>query len=289
VTFAGMALLFVTAGIAVVYPASQETGQRVLEVTAIDVGQGDSLLVVSPEGKAMLIDAGGGIGPVHSEFDFGEDLVAPYLWSRGLNHLDVVVLTHGHVDHIGGLPRIIQDFQPAELWVGINPQTEALQRLYETADANHVAIRRHGAGEVLQWAGTSVRVLAPPADWQPKKRRENDDSLTLLIRYGETSALLAGDLEMQMERFVATESPAADLLKVAHHGSATSTTPELLAAVHPHFAVISVGASNPFGHPRHEVLERLQANRVLTYRTDLFGAVTFLLDGKHVQAHVGQR
>jgi competence protein ComEC len=94
---------------------------------------------------------------------------------------------------------------------------------------------------------------------------------------------------MQMERFVATESPAADLLKVAHHGSATSTTPELLAAVHPHFAVISVGASNPFGHPRHEVLERLQANRVLTYRTDLFGAVTFLLDGKHVQAHVGQR
>jgi competence protein ComEC len=289
VAFAGMALLLVTAGIAVVYPASPKTGQRVLEVTAIDVGQGDSLLVVSPEGKTMLIDGGGGIGPVHSEFDFGEDLVAPYLWSRGLDHLDVVVLTHGHVDHIGGLPRIIHDFQPTELWVGINPQTEALQRLYEAADANHVAIRRHSAGEVLQWAGASVRVLAPPADWQPKKRRENDDSLTLLIRYGETSALLAGDLEKQMERFVATESPAADLLKVAHHGSATSTTPELLAAVHPHFAVISVGSSNPFGHPRHEVLERLQASRVLTYRTDFFGAVTFLLDGKRVQAHVGQR
>jgi competence protein ComEC len=174
VTFAGMALLFVTAGIAVVYPASQETGQRVLEVTAIDVGQGDSLLVVSPEGKAMLIDAGGGIGPVHSEFDFGEDLVAPYLWSRGLNHLDVVVLTHGHVDHIGGLPRIIQDFQPAELWVGINPQTEALQRLYETADANHVAIRRHGAGEVLQWAGTSVRVLRQ----QTGSRRSDEKTMT---------------------------------------------------------------------------------------------------------------
>jgi competence protein ComEC len=289
VAFAGIALLFVTVGIAVVYPASPKTRQGVLEVTAIDVGQGDSLLVVSPEGKTMLIDGGGSIGPLRSEFDFGEDVVAPYLWSRGLDHLDVVALTHAHVDHIGGLPRIIQDFQPAELWVGINPQTAALQRLYETAAANHVAIRTHSAGELLEWAGTSVRVLSPPADWQPRKRHENDDSLALLLRYGETSALLAGDLETQMERFVATESPAADLLKVAHHGSATSTTPELLAAVHPHFAVISVGSSNSFGHPRHEVLQRLQANRVLTYRTDLFGAVTFLLDGKRVQAHVGPR
>ena len=286
VAFAGTALLFVTAGIGAVYPAAPKTRQGVLEITAIDVGQGDSLLVVSPTGKTMLVDGGGSIGPVRSEFDFGEDVVAPYLWSRGLDHLDVVALTHAHVDHIGGLPRIIQDFQPTELWVGINPQTEALQRLYETAAANHVAIRMHSAGEVLEWAGTSIRVLSPPADWQPKKRRGNDDSLALLLRYGETSALLAGDLEERMERFVATESPAADLLKVAHHGSATSTTPELLGAVHPRFAVISVGSSNSFGHPRHEVLQRLEANRVLTYRTDLFGAVTFLLDGKRVQAYV---
>jgi competence protein ComEC len=289
VAFAGATLLFVTAGIAAVYPASPKTGQGVLEVTAIDVGQGDSLLVISPEGKTMLIDGGGSIGPVHSEFDFGEDVVAPYLWSRGLDHLDVVTLTHAHGDHIGGLTRIIQDFQPAELWVGINPQTVVLHRLYETAAANHVAIRTHSAGEVLEWAGASVRVLSPPADWQPRKWHENDDSLALLIRYGETSALLIGDLVKKMERFVATESPAADLLKVAHHGSATSTTPELLAAVHPHFAVISVGSSNSFGHPRREVLQRLQANRILTYRTDLFGAVTFLLDGKRVQAHVGPR
>jgi competence protein ComEC len=92
-----------------------------------------------------------------------------------------------------------------------------------------------------------------------------------------------------MERFVATKSPGADLLKVAHHGSATSTTPEFLAAVHPRFAVISAGYRNSFGHPRQVVLERLQAGGIKTYRTDLLGGITFLLDGKQVQASTQQR
>ena len=112
----------------------------------------------------------------------------------------------------------------------------------------------------------------------------NDDSLALLLTYGNTRALLAGDVEHRMERLIATESPQADLLKVAHHGSATSTTPELLQAVHPSFAVISVGYHNSFGHPRPIVLERLQDAHVKTYRTDMMGAVTFLLDGSKVEA-----
>ena len=288
VAFAGVAGLFILSGVAAMYHSAPRTELGKLEITAIDVGQGDSLLLVSPEGSTMLIDGGGSIGPMHSEFDFGEDVVAPYLWSRGIDHLDVIALTHAHGDHIGGLPRIIEDFQPSELWVGINPEITSLQRLYETASTNHVAIRSHVAGDALDWGGANIRVLSPPSDWQPKSKRQNDDSLALLVRYGETSALLAGDLEKNMERFVATESPGADLLKVAHHGSATSTTPELLAAVHPRFAVISAGYHNSFGHPRQVVLERLQANGVRTYRTDLFGGVTFLLDGKQVQASVQQ-
>ena len=131
-----------------------------------------------------------------------------------------------------------------------------------------------------------MRVLSPPQDWQPKPKPGNDDSLALLITYRDTSVLLAGDLEKKMERLVAAEAPRADVLKVAHHGSATSTTPELLAAVRPRFAVISAGYRNPFGHPRRTVLERLQQNHVQTYRTDLLGAVTFLLDGKSVQTRV---
>lgn len=289
VAFAGMALLFLSGGVVAVYQSAPKTERGNLEITTIDVGQGDSLLVISPEGRTMLIDGGGSIGPVHSEFDFGEDVVAPYLWSRGLERLDVVALTHAHGDHIGGLPRIIENFHPAELWVGVNPDVAAMQRLLETAKANHVSIYRQTAGESWDWGGTNIRVLSPPPDWQPKLKRMNDDSLVLHVRYGETSALLAGDLQKQMERFVATESPGADLLKVAHHGSATSTTPELLAAVHPRFAVISVGYRNSFGHPRQAVLERLQANQVRTYRTDMLGAITFLLDGKKVQAYAEPR
>ena len=247
--FAGLAALFLSSGVAAVYSASPHIENGKLEITAIDVGQGDSLLVVSPEGRTMLIDGGGNIGAVHTEFDFGEDVVAPYLWSRGLQSLDVVVLAHAHADHIGGLPRIIEDFHPSELWLGINPEKDALLHLLTTASANHVVIRRHTAGDEFEWGGAKIRVLSPPADWQPKPNKENEDSLAMLIGYGETRALLAGDLERKMEQFVATESPSADLLKVAHHGSSTSTTPELLAAVHPRMAVISVG-QNSFGHPR---------------------------------------
>ena len=283
---AGLAALFLSSAIVATYRAAPQIESGKLEITAIDVGQGDSLLVVSPQGQTMLIDGGGSIGPVRSEFDFGEDVVAPYLWSRGLDHLDVIALTHAHGDHIGGLPRIIENFHPSELWVGINPQTDALRQLYEMAGENHVAIHRHVAGDEFNWSGTRIRVLSPPPDWQPKPQPKNDDSLALLIGYGDTQALLAGDLEKKMERFVATESPHADLLKIAHHGSATSTTPELLAAVHPHFAVISAGYHNSFGHPRQVVLDRLQAAEVHTYRTDLQGAVTFLLDGKRVEARV---
>jgi competence protein ComEC len=284
IAFAGIGVLFISAAWVAVYSPSPHIQPHKLEVTAIDVGQGDSLLVISPEGRTMLIDAGGSIGPVHSEFDFGEDVVAPYLWSRGLERLDVAVLTHAHGDHIGGLARVLEDFHPAELWVGVNPDTDATKRLYQAAAANHVNVRRHTAGDEFDWGGSKVRVLSPPPDWQPKLAHENDDSLVLLITFGETSALLAGDVEKKMEWLIATESPRADLLKIAHHGSKTSTTPQLLAAVKPRFAVISAGYHNSFGHPRQVILDRLQQNHVQTYRTDMLGSVTFLLDGKNVEA-----
>jgi competence protein ComEC len=279
---AGLATLFFCAGCVALYHTSPRS--RGLEITAIDVGQGDSLLVVSPEGKTLLVDAGGSIGPTRSEFDYGEDVVSPYLWWRGIDHLDAVALTHAHGDHVGGLARVIENFRPRELWVGINPRTPALEWLYHVADAEQVAIRRHTAQEQFEWGGAHIRILSPPSNWIPKSQPKNDDSLAFLISYESTTALLAGDLEKKMEDFIATESPRADLLKVAHHGSNTSTTPELLAAVKPTFAVISAGYGNAFGHPRREVLQRLQQAHVRTYRTDLLGATTFLLDGKTVTA-----
>ncbi|MGZ4866928.1 MAG: DNA internalization-related competence protein ComEC/Rec2, partial [Candidatus Angelobacter sp.] len=283
IAFAGIAALFISSALVAVYRSGAKTENGKLEITAIDVGQGDSILVISPQGRTMLIDGGGSTSRVPSEFGFGEDVVAPYLWSRGLESLDVVVLTHAHEDHLGGLPRIVEDFHPAELWVGINPLTDDLLHLYDVAWANRVAIQKHIAGDEFDWGGTKIRVLSPPADWQSTPKHANDASLALLIGCGDTKALLAGDLERNMEQFVATESPQADLLKVPHHGSATSTSSALLAAVRPRFAVISAGYQNPFGHPRQVVLDRLQMYGVRTYRTDLQGAVTFLLDGKHVE------
>jgi competence protein ComEC len=137
------------------------------------------------------------------------------------------------------------------------------------------------AGDSVSFGGAAVRFLAP-AESVSKKRRENDDSIVMKVTYENTSALLEGDAEKQTEKQIAHEEPQADLLKVAHHGSATSTIPELLAAVKPRFAVISVGANNIYGHPKPQVLERLAAAGVKTYRTDLDGAVTFYLNGRAV-------
>lgn len=286
VVIAGTAVLFISATLAALYRPKPSLEPGKLEITAIDVGQGDSLLVVSPEGKTLLVDGGGAIGPFRGEFDYGEDVVSPYLWSRGLDHLDVIALSHAHDDHLGGLPRALQNFHPKELWVGINPESAPLIHLFEMAQAGHTEIFQLTSSDSFDWAGMHVRALSPPPDWQPKATPKNDDSLALLLSYGHTSALMAGDLEKKMERFVASESPRADLLKVAHHGSNTSTTPELLAAVQPRFAVISAGAHNSFGHPRHEVLERLAESNVKTYRTDRLGVVTFLMDGKNVEVRL---
>ncbi len=284
IALAGVAALFLSAAVAALYRPAARVEPGKLEVTAIDVGQGDSVLLVSPEGKTMLIDGGGAIGPFRGEFDYGEDVVSPYLWWRGIDRLDAVVLTHAHDDHIGGLPRVVENFHPRELWLGINPETAALRRLRRAAFAGHVKVQQHVAGDSFDWGGTHIRVLSPPGNWQTQAKPKNDDSLAFLITYGQTRALLAGDMERRIESFISAGWIDADLLKVPHHGSNTSTTAELLQATHPRFAVISVGAHNSFGHPRREVLERLQERHVLTYRTDTMGAITFLLDGSKVEA-----
>jgi len=282
-----LAVLFV-GSLLVLWPVPITRHRGVMEVTAIDVGQGDSLLIVTPDGHTLLVDAGGPVGGPRTDdpqFDIGEEVVSEYLWSLHIRRLDAVALTHAHSDHMGGMPAILRNFHPKVFWVGNNPPIPDYESLLALAAQEKIPVERMSAGESFEFGGVHVRILAPAATYHPGARAMNDDSLVMRIRYENTAALLEGDAEAPVEeQMVATEPLAAGLLKVGHHGSNTSTIPSFLAAVHPQFAVISAGRHNPFGHPRVSVLDELGAAHVRVYRTDTLGLSSFLLNGTTIQA-----
>jgi competence protein ComEC len=279
------------AALAAVMSRPVERPRDALLMEAIDVGQGDSLLVITPDGKTLLIDGGGfGGGPRQApqDFDIGEEIVSPALWARGIRHLDVVALSHAHSDHMGGLPAVLRNFHPDELWVGNNPRFGAYNALLDEAVALHVRVRSFRAGDAFDFGSTQVNVLAPFRDYVPGAEPSNNDSLVLHVAYGATSVMLEGDAEAPIEQaMLAEQGLASTLLKVGHHGSITSTRPEFFARVAPKWAVISSGLHNRYGHPREEVLKELQEAHVRTFRTDINGISCFVLDGKTATGTVG--
>ncbi len=269
----------------VLWPEPPLLHPGVLELTAIDVGQGDSVFLAGAAGRTMLVDAGGPTGSIieaataTAAFDVGEEVVAPYLWSRRIRRLDTLVLSHAHSDHMGGMPAVLRDLRPRELWVSLPAHAEAFDALLAQAHAQGTVVRFLHAGQSFSWGAQQIDVLAPSLTYSNPGDPKNDDSLVFRVRLGKATVLLAGDAEAPSEESMLASGQLAPvtLLKVGHHGSLTSTTPDFLAALSPREAVISTGLGNRFGHPRPEILARLAAVHAQTFRTDEFGLTTFLL------------
>ena len=274
------------------YPFAPRLEQGKLEVTVLDVGQGDALFAAFPDGRTMLIDGGGSaLAPLaretgRPEFDVGEMIVAPYLWERGLKRIDVVALTHGHRDHLDGLYAVLDDFRVGELWLGREITSPGFRALEQEAAAHGVSIVHHERGDTFAWAGVRAAFLWPDSAPATDKAG-NNDSLVLQFHFGAINYLLTGDIERPVERQLLSrgDSLHADFLKVGHHGSKTSTTPDFLAAVAPRIAVISVGAENPYGHPNQSVLDEFRGIGARLLRTDVDGATTVISDGRAVSVH----
>ena len=247
-----------------------------VEVNFVDVGQGDCAVVVTPHGKCLIFDTG---GTREHMFDVGGRVVVPYLKHENIRAVDKIFLTHVHEDHSGGAGSVIKKLPVGEIITAGEPRSEYSAAL-GIAEEYLPPLRAGHAGEIFNVDGVQVEIL-----FAPDVGSGNEVSNVYRIRYGEITFLITGDLVKEIEGRILREGVdvSSTVLKVGHHGSATSSSEEFLQAVKPKCAVICVGYGNNFGHPRAEVLERLENLPTKIYRTDRDGLIKFRTDGKNLR------
>ena len=249
-----------------------------LEITVLDVGQGDAIHVALPDGRHLLLDA----GPRQEEWDAGRMIVLPYLTAAGVSTLELAIISHPHADHAGGLEALLEGLRIRAIR---QPPMTVGGTLYDQALAvaaqQGVPVQAWVAGDRLQLGAVELQILAPDS-LLAGNLGANEGSLVIKLSYGETSLLLTGDIERQAERRLLAYGQvlASDWLKTAHHGGASSSSRALLEMIQPARAVVSVGRYNPYRHPDPGALGRLAASGATVYRTDQAGAITLISDGK---------
>jgi len=245
-----------------------------LVVHVLDVGQADSILIQLPNRQAMLIDGGN---------DGDESAITNYMGSLNITAIDYLVATHPHADHIGGLPAIIDSMDIGEIYMPrISHNTRTFERLLNSIDNKGLQINTAKAGlSILSESDLRIDVIAPVKDTY---NDINEYSAVVKIIYGDTAFLFMGDAGTSSEGQIIADV-SADVLKVGHHGSRSSTSQAFLTKVAPIYAVISAGMDNSYGHPTDEILSRLNDANVGVYRTDLQGTVVFTSDGSKVTAN----
>jgi len=243
-----------------------------LAVYFIDVGQGDSIFLQLPNNQTMLVDAGPN--------EAGSTVVS-YLQKQGVKKIDYLVATHPHADHIGGMDTVIQSFEIGKVYMPrVTTTTESFESVLRSLKAKGLKITPAKAGlTVIDQNDLKINIIAPCRSGYEDL---NNWSAVLKVQYGNTSFLLTGDAQAESEQEMLTSGAdlRADVLKVGHHGSSSSTSQAFLTAVSPKYAVISVGAGNDYGHPHQETLAKLASAGVKVYRTDRDGTVIFASDGK---------
>jgi competence protein ComEC len=264
-------------------PGSADAGSG-LTLHFLDVGQGDGAVLRTPMGRWIVIDA----GPRNDRSDAGRRVMVPFLVSQGARGLAVAFVSHAHADHLGGMPTVLDRFR-AEMV--IEPGDQVADPLYyeflDELAAESIAWHRGRRGERFVLDSVHFTILHP-YEWSRWGEDLNEDSLVLLVEYGDFQALFAGDAGFAAEAEMRGRAPAVDLLKVGHHGSRGSTGDEWLDSLRPKTAVISVGR-NTYGHPAPETLARLLMHQIEFWRTDRDGPVTVTTDGKHMTIKAGGR